>query len=100
MDITFHFHNIESSEGLKDAARKVIDKLSPQFSRLIGATVRFKVEKVNQIVEITMNGDGGVFVAEDKTTDMYASLDLVEKKLERQIKKHKGKQHEHHARHG
>ncbi|MBW7856710.1 MAG: ribosome-associated translation inhibitor RaiA [Leptonema sp. (in: Bacteria)] len=98
MDITFHFHNIESSEALKQASRKVIDKLAPQFNRLIGATVRFKVEKVHQIAEITMNGDGGVFIAEEKTTDMYGSLDLVEKKLERQIKKHKGKQQAHHTR--
>lgn len=100
MDITFHFHNIETSDALKDYARKVVDKLSSNFNRLIGATVRFKVEKVNQIVEITMNGDGGVFVAEEKTDNMYASLDLVEKKLERQVKKHKSRQHEHHARHG
>jgi len=98
MDITFHFHNIESSEALKNAARKVIEKLAPQFSRLIDATVRFKVEKVDQIAEITMNGDGGVFVAGGKTTDMYGTLDLVEKKLESQIKKHKGKQNKHHAR--
>ncbi|MCB1170308.1 MAG: ribosome-associated translation inhibitor RaiA, partial [Leptospiraceae bacterium] len=40
---------------------------------------------------ITINGDSGQFVAEEKAEDMYAALDLVEKKLERQIRRHKEK---------
>lgn len=91
METSYHFQNIDSSDALKEYADKVVDKLSGHFSNLQNATVHFKVERIHQIAEITINGDNGQFVAEEKAEDMYAALDLVEKKLERQIKKHKEK---------
>lgn len=91
METSYHFHNIDSSEALKQHADKAIDKISAHFNNLQNATVHFKVEKINQIVEIAINGDNGQFIAEEKADDMYAALDLVEKKLERQIRRHKEK---------
>lgn len=91
MEIQYHFTNLESSDALKEYAKKVIDKVSSYFSRVISVTVRFKKERSEHIVEVTINGDGGVFVAEGKSNDMYASLDLVEKKIEKQVKKHREK---------
>ncbi|MCS7204348.1 MAG: ribosome-associated translation inhibitor RaiA [Leptospiraceae bacterium] len=91
MDIQFHFTNVDSSDALKDHTKRIIDKLTNYFNRLVSVTVRFKVERSEHIVEITINGDGGVFVAEGKSNNMYTSLDVVEKKLQKQIKKHKEK---------
>lgn len=95
MDISYHFQNIESSDALKEHAHKAIDKMVAQLNNPISCTVRFKVEKLNHIVEMTMLADGGQFVADEKADDMYKSIDLVEKKMEKQIKKHKEKQQSH-----
>ncbi len=91
MEIQYHFTNLESSEALKEYTKKIIDKISNYFSRIISVTIRFKKERSDHIVEVTIHGDGGVFVAEGKSTDMYASIDLVEKKIEKQVKKHREK---------
>jgi len=91
METTIHWHNLETSDAMKDYVEKKIEKLGTHFNGMISAVVRFRVEKINHIVEISMNGDGAQFIAEDHGTDMYAAIDLAEKKLEKQIKKHKEK---------
>lgn len=91
MDIQFHFTNVESSDALKEHARKLIDKVSLHFNRIISTTIRFKIERNEHVVEITINGDRGVFVAEGRSNDMYASLDIAEKKIEKQVIKHREK---------
>ncbi len=92
MEITHFFQNLESSDALKEYAEKKIDKMSVHFDSLISANVRFRVEKINQIVEFELNADGTQFVAEESASDMYAALDLLEKTLERKIRRHKEKQ--------
>jgi len=91
MEITYHFHNLENSEAIKEYLKTKLEKLTSHFTTLMSATARFKVEKIDHIVELTVNGDGVQFVGEEKATDMYAAIDLLEKKLEKQIKKHKEK---------
>lgn len=97
MDISYFFKSLESSEGLKEHAQQKLKKLSEHFDSNFAANVRFRVEKIDQIVELEILGDGTKFVAEEKATDMYAALDLVEKVIERQIRrnkeKHLGKNH-------
>jgi len=91
MEITYHWHNLETSDAMKDYAQKKIEKLAGHINNIISATVRFRVEKINHIVEFTIHGDGAQFIGEDQGPDMYAAIDLLEKKLEKQIKKHKDK---------
>ncbi|MDH5656934.1 MAG: ribosome-associated translation inhibitor RaiA [Spirochaetia bacterium] len=91
MDITYHGLNIETTDAMKEYAQKKIEKLAGHINNIISVTVRFRVEKINHIVEFTINGDGAQFIAEDQGPDMYAAIDLLERKLEKQIKKHKEK---------
>jgi len=92
MEITYHFHHIESSDGLKDYAKKKIEKLAANFNVFQSALVRFRVEtKINHSVEFTLNGDGVQFIATEHGEDMYAVIDFVEEKLSKQIRKHKEK---------
>jgi putative sigma-54 modulation protein len=42
-------------------------------------------------VELTLNGDGVQFIATENGPDMYASIDLLQEKLEKQVRKHKEK---------
>ncbi|MBL8021622.1 MAG: ribosome-associated translation inhibitor RaiA [Leptospirales bacterium] len=92
MEISYHFHNLESSDGLKDYARKKIEKLAAHFNSFHSALVRFRVEtKINHSIELTLNGDGVQFIATENGTDMYGIVDMLEEKLGKQIRKHKEK---------
>ena len=91
MDITYHWHNLDKSEALKSYASKKIEKLSSNFNNLMSAVVRFRVEKVDHFVEFTLNGDGVQFIATEEHQDVYAAIDLLESKLQRQVRRHKEK---------
>ena len=91
MEITYHWHNLDTSDAIKSYAQKKVDKLSSHFNNLISGVVRFRVEKLDHHVELTLNGDGVQFIATENNSDVYAAIDLIEKKLERQVKKHKEK---------
>ncbi len=91
MEISYHWHNLEKSQALKDYADKKIEKLSGHFNSLLSATVRFRVEKLDHTVEVTLNGDGVQFIVTEANQDVYAAVDLVESKLERQVRRHKEK---------
>ncbi len=91
MNITYYFQNLEASDAIKDYCDKKIEKLSSHFNSLMSADVRCKVEKIEQIVEIQINADKEQFIASESHEDMYAAIDLVEEKLEKQIRRHKEK---------
>jgi len=97
MEITYHWHNLDTSDAIKDHVSKKVEKLSAHFNTMFSAVVRFRVEKVHHFVEVTLNGDGTQFIAAEENQDVYAALDLLEKKLERQVRRHKerhlGKNH-------
>ena len=99
MEISYHWHNLDTSDAIKDYADKKIEKLSSHFNTLMSAVVRFRVEKIDHFVELTLNGDGVQFIATEENSDVYAAIDLLERKLERQVRRHKeknlGKNHRH-----
>ncbi len=91
MEISYFFKNMESSDAMKDYAHQKMRKLSEHFDSNFNANVRFRVEKIHQIVEFDVQGDGNQYVAEEKASDMYAAMDQLEKVLERQIRRNKEK---------
>jgi putative sigma-54 modulation protein len=88
-DITFK--NIESSDALKDYAVKRLSKIDKYIDRTAEAHVVLSVEKRRHKADVTLNADGAVINAVEITEDLYAAIDMVMDKLERQIKKHKEK---------
>ncbi|MCB1326122.1 MAG: ribosome-associated translation inhibitor RaiA [Spirochaetales bacterium] len=91
MDISYHWHNVEQSDAIEDYTNKKIQKLADHFSSLMSAVVRFKVEKLDQFVELAIDADGHQFIASERDHDLYAAIDLAEEKLEKQIRRHKEK---------
>ncbi len=85
------FKNIESSDALRDYALKRLSKIDKYIDRTAEAHVVFSVEKRRHKADITLSADGTVINAVEITDDLYAAIDMVMDKLERQLKKHKGK---------
>ncbi|MBR0135607.1 MAG: ribosome-associated translation inhibitor RaiA [Clostridia bacterium] len=91
MRISITGKNIEVSEYLRDLALKKMAKLDRYFPSDTVAQVTMAVEKNRHIVEVTIPYNGGIIRGEEVTGDMYASIDNVIAKLERQIIRHRTK---------
>ena len=83
--------NIEVTEGLKTAVYDKIGKLEKYFMQDTEIHVTLSVEKERQKIEVTIPLKGNVLRAEEVSSDMYVSIDLVEEVIERQLKKYKNK---------
>jgi putative sigma-54 modulation protein len=81
--------NIVITDGLKDAVIEKIGKLERYFSEDTEAQITLSVEKDRQKIEVTIPVKGSTIRAEQTSTDMYVSIDLVEETIERQLKKYK-----------
>ena len=83
--------NIDVTEGLKSAIYEKIGKLERYFTDDTEVHVTFSVEKERQKIEVTIPMKGNIIRAEEESTDMYVSIDLVEEIIERQLRKYKNK---------
>lgn len=84
---------LEVTESIKSYIEEKIGKLDKYFenSEELTATVVVRVRGKEQIVEVTIPSKKIILRAEESNEDLYASIDLVSDKLERQIRKNKTK---------
>lgn len=83
--------NIDVTDGLRDAIYEKIGKLERYFTEDTEVHVTFSVEKERQKIEVTIPMKGNIIRAEEESTDMYVSIDLVEEIIERQLRKYKNR---------
>lgn len=83
--------NIEVTPALKEMVERKISKLDKYFDPNIEAKATLSVQKNSHKVEVTILFNGIILRVEESTDDMYKSIDLVEEKLQRQIRKQKTK---------
>jgi putative sigma-54 modulation protein len=91
MNITISGKNVDITDALRTQATKKVKKLERYFEPETEAQVTLSVEKNRHIVEVTIPFNGVLIRAEESTDDMYASIDKVLDKLERQIHKYRTK---------
>ena len=91
MKVTVIARNIELTQALKDTVENKLSKFERYFESDVEAKASLSVQKNRQIVEVTIPINGAILRAEESTDDMYQSIDFVEEKLERQIRKQKTK---------
>ncbi|MGI5876522.1 MAG: ribosome hibernation-promoting factor, HPF/YfiA family [Dethiobacteria bacterium] len=89
MQINVRGKNIEITPALQDYLNKRLSKLDKYFNSEMEAQVTLSVVKEDHIVEVTLSINGLLLRGEEKTQDMYASIDLVVDKIERQMHKYK-----------
>ena len=89
MKVTVIAKNMELTDALKEIVQKKISKLEKYFEKNVEAKATLSIQKSRQIIEVTIPFNGVILRGEESTSDMYKSLDLVEDKLERQIRKQK-----------
>jgi ribosomal subunit interface protein len=91
MQLTVTFRHMEPSEKLKEYSHDKLARLEKYLDAVIDAEVVLTVEKFRHRAEVLIASDGLKIKAEEETEDMYAALDMVVDKLEKQIKRHREK---------
>ena len=95
MQINITGHHVELTESMHDYVLAKMEKIERHFDFITNVQVTLSVEKLRQIAEVDMHVSGGTIHAKDENDDMYAAIDGVTDKLDRQVIKHKEKMKNH-----
>lgn len=95
MQLSITGHHIEVTESLKNYVTEKFAKLDRHFDQVIDVHVILQVEKLAQKAEATVRVNGAKLFAEDTQEDLYAAIDNLIDKLDRQVLKHKDKIQDH-----
>lgn len=98
MQLNLTGHHMDITPALRDYVTSKLDKIERHFDHVTDAHVILTVEKLRHKAEATINVSGGNIFAEAVEADMYAAIDGLVDKLDRQVKRHKEKLKAHHAR--
>jgi putative sigma-54 modulation protein len=84
----FHitFRNLDSSDGIKNYASEKIGRLQKYMNSPMDVTVTVSLERHKHCVDVSLAADGRRYAAREESDDMYASIDLVMDKLDRQVR--------------
>lgn len=100
MQLSITGHHIDVTEPLKSYVTDKLDKLDRHSDQITNVHVVLSVEKLIQKAEATVHVSGAELFADAETEDLYAAIDLLSDKLDRQLIKHKEKtiaRHQHKA---
>jgi len=104
MQVQVRGKGVVVTEALRDYADKRVNKLTKHFHSLHSATVTQTIQGKMHRVEVQLDGDGVKVRCEDRGDDLYAAIDRVVGKLERQMQKFKDRSvrtaNHHYGHHG
>jgi len=98
MQLSVTGHHIDVTEALRNYVGTKLAKLERHFDNMTDIHCVLTVEKLIHKAEATVHLAGGTIHADSVDQNMYAAIDLLVDKLDRQVKKHKEKLTDHHAR--
>lgn len=98
MQLSITGHHIEVTPALRDRVANKVEKIERHFDHLTDVHVILTVEKQRHKAEATVAASRARLHAEAVEEDMYAAIDSMIDKLDRQLIKHKEKLTDHHAR--
>ncbi len=98
MQINLTGHHVDLTDSLRDYVHDKFEKLERHFDHLTSIHVVLGVEKLRHKAEATIHMNGNSVFADATQEDMYAAIDLLLDKLDRQVLKYKEKLKDHHRR--
>ena len=96
MNLSIQGHHIEVSPALRGYVMSKLDRIRRHFDQVIDVSVVLGVDKLQQKAEVTLHLKGKDLFAEAVDTDLYAAIDLLADRLDRQVLKYKNKRQDHH----
>lgn len=98
MNLNISGHHLDLTDSLRSYVTQKLQRVERHFDHLIDANVILTVDKLDHKAEATLHASGANLHAEAVTDDMYAAIDQLIDKLDRQTVKHKERRRDHHAR--
>jgi len=95
MQIQLTGHQLEISDSLKEYVFDKFDKIERHLDHINNVHVILQVEKYRHSAEATINVNGGELFASSESEGMYAAIDMLVDKLDRQAIKYKEKMNRH-----
>ncbi len=100
MQINITGHHVDVTPALRAYTTEKMQKLARHFDQVNSIHVILNVEKLQQQAEATVNAAGRTLFATQTATDMYASIDGLVDKLDRQVRRYKDRLTNHpHVKH-
>jgi putative sigma-54 modulation protein len=84
-------HHIEVTPAIRDHVKLKLERVIRHFDHVTSVHVILSVDKLQQKAEVTLHVKGKDIYADATDTDLYAAIDLLADKLDRQVVKHKEK---------
>jgi len=95
MNLHLTGHQLEITPAMRDYVTGKLDRITRHFDSVIDVRVILSVEKLKHKIEANVHLSGKDIFVESHDTDMYAAIDTLVDKLDRQILRHKEKNFEH-----
>tara|TARA_B110000285_G_C14708516_1_gene416708 strand:+ start:42 stop:329 length:288 start_codon:yes stop_codon:yes gene_type:complete len=95
MQMTISGHHLDVTDPIREYVTNKLSKLERHYEQITSTTVMLTVEKLRQKAEATVHVSGAELFATAEHEDMYAAIDALADKLDRQIIKHKEKHRGH-----
>jgi putative sigma-54 modulation protein len=96
MQIDLTGQHVEITPPLREYVNSKLDRLNRHSDQVLDIHVILSVEKLRHKAEATLRLNGGNVFADATEEDMYAAIDALTDKLDRQVKKHNEKLNDHH----
>ena len=100
MQLNLTGHHVDLTQAMREHVQDKITKLERHFDHVTNVNVVLTVEKQLMKAEASVNVSKGQLFADATNNDMYAAIDSMVDKLDRQIIKHKEKLTDHHRSEG
>ena len=98
MELNVTGHHVVITPPLRSYVVSKLEKIERHFDLVSDVHCILTVEKLRHKAEATVSVNGGKIYADSTEEDMYAAIDGLVDKLDRQVKKYKEKLADHHAR--
>ena len=95
MQVSLSGHHVEITDSMRNYVNEKVAKLDRHFDQALDINIVLTVEKLRHKAEATLHVSGGSLHADDVQEDMYAAIDALADKLDRQVIKHKEKHRGH-----
>ncbi|RDB44496.1 ribosome-associated translation inhibitor RaiA [Halomonas sp. DQ26W] len=91
MQVNITGHHVELTDALRDYVSEKLTRVQRHYDNITNVQVTLSVEKERQLAACTLHAAGADLHAESTDSDMYAAIDALTDKLDRQLVKHKEK---------
>jgi putative sigma-54 modulation protein len=98
MQVNLTGHHIVITPALREYVNDKLTRIGRHFDHVTDIHCILTVEKLQHKAEATVNVSGRQLYADSVKSDMYAAIDRLTDKLDRQVKKHKEKLSNHHPK--